>query len=294
MGIVTIVGLLQFDSGKTRFTTRLLRYLARVEPSIHALKPIGSHSVWGQEFSLYYSIEHGVLVGGDAIRIARSLGGVRPESVELMDILLAPPDSARYASRLRDYVLLHEDLLGQAVAFRYTRCRGEGLVEYVHVFSLEKLAGTPPALARMVSRLYESVKSRGGMVSTVEPGALARMLTSPEVYSQVDQCARMVSGKTRILVIESFNDALVPTPLALESRVFLAVSPGRVVVYNGSSVARAVNTLAPLKRGVARSSDVLSHVKPLEVFELEYAGSDDAPGRDVESIAGYILKLLEA
>ncbi len=291
--IVTIIGLLPFDSGKTRLTVRLLRYLREAGVNIYASKPIGSHNIWGQEFSLRYSIENGVLVGGDAIRIAEALNEAKPEALQFMDTLLVPRDSAKYTSRIREFVTRHESLLNQAVALRYTKCLENGSMTYVHVFSLEKLYDTPPTLARVVRELYNSIKSKGNKVVDVESKVFDEVLTSPQLVSEADYCARIMAKKMELFVIESFNDAVIPIPLALRSRLFLAVSPGRVIVYDSSDVAKAVEVVSSLRPTSARSGEVLSLVKPLKIFELDYVDTDYASGHDIEDIADYILKVVE-
>ncbi len=288
--IITIIGLLPFDSGKTRLTVRLLRYLREIGANIYASKPIGSHNIWGQEFSLRYSIENGVLVGGDAIRIAEALNEAKPEALQFMDTLLVPRDSAKYTSRIREFVTRHESLLNQAVALRYTKCSENGSMTYAHVFSLEKLYDTPPTLARVVRELYNSIKSKGNKVVDVESKLFDEVLTSPQLVSEADYCARIMAKRREIFLIESFNDAVVPIPLTLRSRLFLAVSPGRVIVYEGSDIAKAVEVVSSLRPTSVRSSEVLSLVKPLKVFELDYVDTDYAPGHDIEDLAEYILK----
>ncbi len=284
MRLVTIVGFAPFESGKTRLAARLVRGLKERGVKVNVVKPIGSHNLWQQHFSLEYSMEHGVLVGGDAIRLARALGSREPSQVQPVDLLLAPPDVARYLTRLRDYLFSLESLVSQVVLLRVSSC-GERGVEHVHLRVDEHIEALPPAIRSIVEELASRLQPRPVSVNRETLSSILRdeLVLAAEVCS-----ARLLAGG-EVGVIESFNDVVVPVPLATRSEYFVAVAPGRAVVYRGEDVVKAASLVAGIRPGSIRSSEVLHLVKPVKVLDVEFVYSDEHVGEDVERIIDLIL-----
>ena len=282
--IVTVAGFLPFESGKTRLAARLVRVLRERGVDVLPYKPIGAHNLWEQHFSVEYSLEHRVLVGGDAIRLARA-AGVKPEEVQPVDLLLAPPDVARFLQRPRDYLNAASNTFTQAVLVRIDTCRGwRG-----HLLVEDRLEALPPSLRRVAEELSERLEPSP---VRIDQARFADMLASGQLLLAADSCAATAASKTRLLILESFNDVLIPIPKAIDSRLFIVAAPGRAVVYSGEAVVRAVEVLSGIKPGQVRSHEVLGLVKPLAVVDVDYAYSDDQLGEDIERLADMVLRLL--
>ncbi|WP_048191573.1 hypothetical protein [Pyrolobus fumarii] len=287
--IVTVGGFSPSDSGKTRLTARLIHALHEIglEPTV--VKPIGSHNMWQQHFSLHYSLEHRILVGGDAIRLAKA-AGAKPEDIQPVDLLLAPPDITRYLTRIRDYLATLESLLSQVVVLRVSRCEGNG-VEHLHAVVPEHIEALPPTLRTIIDELAERLDPPP---ITLPSSRLYELMNSGDLLIAADLCtAKLVSG-SRLALIESFNDVLIPTPTSTKSRLFIVVGPGRAIVYRGDDVVKAASIVSGLKPGSLRASEVLHLVKPLQVLDVEFAYADDQVGNDVRRLTELLVKMLES
>ena len=284
--LVTVVGLLPHDSGKTRLTARLARQLLASGVEVEAFKPVGGHSVWDGGPGVPYTLRARVLVGNDAVRLGRALGR-RPEELQAVDVLLAPPDPLRYAGRLRDYLDASESFARTAVLARVSECAGGGMRhEHYAVVDGPRLA---PALERLVSEVASSLEPPPRPVSRAELTALLS-----RGVAAADSCVRSLASRGRLVLVESYNDVVVPVPAALESALFIAVGPGRAMVYRGGDVVRALRALSATQPGAARAYEVLSLVRPVEAVAVEYARGDDEAGPDVEELASVVARHLDA
>ncbi len=284
MKLVTIVGFAPFESGKTRLAARLVRGLRERGVEVNVVKPIGSHNLWQQHFSLEYSMEHGVLVGGDAIRLARAMGSREPSQVQPVDLLLAPPDVARYLARLRDYLFSLESLISQVVLIRVSSC-GEKGIEHIHLRVDEHIEALPPTIRGVVEELASRLQPKP---VRVDRDALSSFLRD-ELVIAADVCSARLLAGAEIGIIESFNDIVVPVPIATRSEYFVAVAPGRAVVYRGEEVVKAASLVAGIRPGSIRSSEVLHLVKPVKILDVEFVYSDEYVGEDVEKLIDLLL-----
>ncbi len=282
--MITVVGFIPFDSGKTRLAARLVKGLRERGIKVSVVKPIGSHSLWQQHFSLEYSMEHGVLVGGDAIRLARAASVSDPARVQPVDMLLAPPDVTRYLTRLRDYLFSLESLISQVVMLRISTCRDEG-VEHVHLLVKEHVDRLAPSIRDVVEELASRLRP---LPSPIEPEMLKEIM-SGDVIVAADMCASRIASRSEVTVIESFNDVVVPIPLSTRSEWFVAVAPGRAVVYHGSDVVKAASLLSGFRPGSIRAADILHLVKPVKIMDVKFVYSDDHVGEDIETLIDFLV-----
>ncbi len=284
MPMVVVAGFLPFESGKTRLAARLVRALRERGVEATPYKPIGAHNLWEQHFSVEYSFEKHVLVGGDAIRLARAAGRA-PDELQPVDLLLAPPDVARFLTRPRDYLRAASETFSQTVLARIDVCSGE--VQRYHLLVRDAYEKLAPGIRGVVDELRERLEPKPVETSLQ---AFMDMVVSGELTAAADMCLSRVPGK--LLIVESFNDVLIPTPRALEAEYFLVAAPGRAVLYRGGDVVRAVKVLSGIRPGFTRTYEVLGLVKPVEVFDVDFAYSDDQVGEDVRRIADVLLEKL--
>ena len=285
--MVVIAGFLPFESGKTRLAARLVRALRERGVDVLPYKPIGAHNLWEQHFSIEYSIEKSVLVGGDAIRLAKA-AGVKPDEIQPVDILLAPPDIKRYLSRPRDYLRVAAETFAQATLVRIDVCSGGKRARY-HMLIRDTFENLPPSLKGVVDELRERLEPSPMEIGREE---FMDMVASGQLTAAADICLSTHGGEHGVLLVESFNDVLLPTPKAVEAEYFLVAAPGRAVLYRGSDIERALRVLAGIRPGFTRTHEVLGLVKPLEVFDIDFAYSDDQVGEDVEKIGDTLIEKL--
>ena len=285
MTLVVVAGFLPFNSGKTRLAARLARALRERGVKVKPCKPIGAHNVWEQHFSVEYSMMHRILVGGDAIRLAKA-AELNPADVQPVDLLLSPPDITRYLTKLRDYLRASTETFSQTVVARVDVCSG-GRVERHHLLVGEVYERLPPSIRGVIDELVGKLEPKPIRVSLE---AFTDMVASGELIAAADMCTVARCGNAQLTILESFNDVLVPVPRALEADYFLVAAPGRAVLYHGSDVRKVVGIVATLRPGYTRSHELLNYIKPLKVFSIDFAYTDDQVGEDVERIADTLLQ----
>ncbi|NPA05268.1 MAG: hypothetical protein GXO09_04155 [Crenarchaeota archaeon] len=248
---VLVDGLLRFDSGKTWFGVGLCLCLRRLGYRVGVFKPVAGHSVWGQLWSFRESLRRGFLVGGDVLTYERFLG-VDPLAVNPVDLLLAPPDPAGGVSGFLSSVGGWED---QVVVARVPV--GGGFEHWWFPVNVSRLS---PLVRFEVSRLV-------GRVGAV-PGSVEGLLDYVGGLGGVfEEFRRRVSAGCDFLVVESFNDALVPyRELVGVVDYLVVVAPGRVFVFEGERL-RLLASVVDV--GGARVGGVWRHLgRPIGVFEL--------------------------
>ncbi len=282
--LVTIVGFSPHESGKTRLAARLAKSLREKGFRLSAVKPVGGHSAWEQHFSLRYALDYGVLVGGDAIRLARATGA-EPHIIEPVDMLLAPPDVDKFLTRLRDYLILLESLEAQVVLLRVNTCSSGEKPEPLHMLVEDNVEALAPGVRRLIEDIASSLRPKPLMITS---SRFRELVSSGNLVTAADICTSKLVVNADIAIIESYNDVLIPIPIATRSKLFIAVGPGRAVVYEGSLVVKAASLYASLRYGTTRTTDVLHLVKPLTSIPLDFVYDDETPGRDVEKLTDLI------
>ena len=249
--VVTVLvdGLLRFDSGKTWFGVGLGLCLRRLGFSVGVFKPVAGNSVWGQLWSFRESLRRGFLVGGDVLTYERFLG-VDPLLVNPVDMLLAPLDPAgpgffAGVGSLEDQVVVARVPVGGG---------------FEHWWFPGNVSRVPPVVRRDVMALV----GRCGAV----PGSVEGLLDYVGGLGGVfEEFRARVSEGCDFVIVESFNDALVPYEEVVDVVDFLVVvGPGRVFVFDGDRL-RLIASVVGVSG--ARVGGVWRHLgRPMAVFEL--------------------------
>ena len=268
--IVEICGLLTHDSGKTWLSVNLVKSLRRagLRASIH--KPVAGHSAWYQMRAIERSMELGILVGSDVATYIDALGVAREEIpvVNPVDLLLAPPDPARYVvAGLRKYVEHAEEQMSQLVMARLSLEDGSSR----HLLVRENLARLTPSMRRLIEKLAERV---GAEEATLEDVVLA--LRSRDTERALLRALDTLERRSDVVVVESFNDAVVPyIAIAPRLSMVIAVAPGWAGVYTDiEGLVRSIETEIGLRgeEGL-RAPYPLSRLRPIASIEIPPARS---------------------
>ncbi len=275
---ILIAGMLPHDSGKTTFALMLAEALREEGFRVKAMKPVAAHSAWFQPWSLAESYRLGVLVGGDVIRYLRSGLIDNPDIQNPVDLLTAPPDPAALPTT-STYMSFVEALETQVVAARLSI---HGRTYYVIP---DNLARTPSHLRTALENLLSHMRP----VSKASPQWLLLRLSSPEVRAHILDVTRSLLRTTDVLLIESFNNALIPAP-GLESMVssVIAVAPGRALVYRGGKLRAYVSGLPAGVRSLTHSFASLA--KPDASLSIPLTGPGAGGGRF--SINEHLIEIL--
>jgi len=263
--IVEVCGLLTHDSGKTWLSVNLVKSLRRLGLRTAIHKPVAGHSAWYQMEAIEKSMELGMLVGSDVATYIESLGVSREEIpvVNPIDLLLAPPDPSRYlAGGLRKYIEHAEEHMTQLVMARLTLEDGAPR----HLLVRENLARLTPSMRRVVEKLAERV---GAEEASLEDVVLA--LRSRATEMALLRMLDTLEKRSDIVVVESFNDAVVPyIAIAPRLSILIAVAPGWVGVYTEiGELIRSIETEIGLRgeEGL-RSPYPLSRLRPAASIEI--------------------------
>ncbi len=275
---ILVTGLLPHDSGKTTFTLMLSRALRDEGLKVAAMKPIAAHSAWYQPWSLAESMKLGVLVGGDVVKYLREGLISNPDIQNPVDILTAPPDPTTFPSASA-YLNVVESLQNQVVMARLSI---HGRTYYV----------VPEVIERLPRTLKTSLKP---LLSIMRPSTkvgskwLITKLMSPEVGTYVLAAAMRLRDSSDVLIVESFNNALIPV-VGLENlvKVVIVVAPGKAMVFNGSKL-RAYLSGTPRYLWEV-TSNFVNVARPDDIIDIPLA---PAHSREIPSLnLGKLLKRL--
>ncbi|RLF05778.1 MAG: hypothetical protein DRK00_03530 [Thermoprotei archaeon] len=274
-----IVGYLETDSGKTSLAISLIRALKARRRIVLAAKPIAGHSAWHQYQTVINSRKLRLLVGEDAYRLATEVNMV--DKVQLLnpiDVLIAPMDPARTGG-------LVEEPLNIAI-MRVTSCGRELKVD--HFICEEVVEKTPRLLAYELREVARSLRPPPKKLSLLE----AREVLEREASARADECLALLEKECEDLVIESFNNAAAPTPKSLKADYVLAVTPGRVDLFDGSEYREAVSVIASLGMLTKLTvGEVSRYLKPLHTAWVRPVAEEfeEAYKRPVEELLTRIL-----
>ncbi len=226
------------NSGKTYFASSLAKTFKNLGFKVAAFKPVAGHSMWYQFKVFNESIKLGVLVGEDVIKYIE-LGLIKdPDKQNPIDILTATPDISGFTN-VDEYLRALEDVVAQAVLARVSV---KGVRRYFLVNETLKLL---PKQLR--SELINALKVFTP-VTRVSRLWLLNYLMSPEVDTAISTATKDVMDMGDIVIIESFNNALVPVAsLANIIDTLVIVTPGKALVYGGSKLRSYISTIKSLR-----------------------------------------------
>ena len=269
MPSILVVGYHEHDAGKTILTGSLVSILRGRGVDAVAVKPMAGVDLWESPWVLNEIKTRGLVVSGDALKLAEaSGGGVDPEVLNPVSLIYAPVDPSKVQWRPR---------IGEGnveVLGRVSLCR-EDRVDTMHFINVEALNLIPNGLA-------SSVLEAGGRLKPY-PFRASRELVEKVVTggftAEIESCMSKVYSSHELVVVESNSDVAVPTPSSLGAEWVLVSGRGVVAVVEGERWAKAVEVLAGTGGVRALTArDVLSLTGVKEVFQLPFL---------VEPIEGY-------
>ncbi len=283
--MVLVVGLLEFDSGKTNITVGLIREALGRGINAIGMKPIGAHSGWYQYDTLERSMKMGTLVGEDAYKIWMASKCKEPiEVISPIDILTAPPDP---------------DVLGLGVSYLNQLC---------DVWAQMVLVRLPEVfhdITRMVSRHYLALDNVLKLSSTMRKIILKLALETKAITSKSKYIANILFNKLRvidnivesldkkydIIFVESFNNATHPAEKALEAEKVILITPCKAYVYNGKDYAKTVRSFDKSRLLYLTTKDIIPYLRPIFKVEIMPRKRTDigSPGLDLKILLNSIL-----
>ena len=275
--IVVISGLLPHDSGKTWFTLGLLEALRHLGLNATVYKPVAAHNLWFSPRTLVKSIEFKLLVGNDVLAyyergVIRDIAKSNPVALGL-----APRDLFATSS-LDEYLESFEEFTKMLVITRFTDC-ASGIVR--HFVISENLEKTPLLVRSRIEELAEVLSS---VKSTVRE--VLNYLRSEELTVNLEKCLEELSSNMDIVVVESFNDAVVPfTSLLDKLSTLIVVTPGYVLLYTERELVKntVIKSISALGDEGYRAKYLVEGLKPTRVLSSELQVEPSASRVHVET-----------
>lgn len=281
--ILLVVGILEFDSGKTSIAASLTREARSRGIKAIAFKPIGAHNAWGQYETLIRSLEMKLLVGEDAYRLWIASGRSEPiELISPLDIMSAPPILEAFR-KTSEYLSVMGSLLKLAVIARITKLRNN--VSFPrHYLIVDNLSRTCTILKEMILNFAKMVKAE-----RIKSRDLIPLTASSLII--IEDIVKYLLSRYELLIIESFNNIACPCPSSLKADYVIAVAPGHTHIYSGKDYSEVLKRTLHGKLLEVTTGEVIDHLNSLTSIEILPRSKEkiDMPGRDTRELLRIIL-----
>ncbi|WP_456328018.1 ATPase [Archaeoglobus sp.] len=254
---VLVAGFLPFDSGKTTFAKFLLEEAYERGIDVGFSKPISGINGWYQYEYVVKSIDAGLLIGEDLLKLHTAIKSSDPIEYEGPVVtLLLPPDPERVGWRESVYTSI--GLLNQISVIRVS-----DLEKTKHYYVPSNVERVVESLKGEIRRLISTVKAEPVKAEKSEE----LLLNSRSI---ADRCLDYLKNRHEFFVIESYNNAAAPTAKSLDVNAVVVVAPGKAVVFKGDDYKRAVSAISTIKEPWRLTTgDVIPLLNPVSIFDIE-------------------------
>ncbi|MEM0026893.1 MAG: hypothetical protein QXT53_01995 [Ignisphaera sp.] len=286
VNIILVSGLLTYDSGKTWFAIGLAKSILEKGYGVAVFKPVAGHNLWSQYKVFQYSMRAKMLLGEDVVKYTSYLKlGDKPQIMNPIDIMLAPPDPTRYILN-RNLITYLEDLSNQfrqMVLARYSNCEYGTSKHYIFRSNVAKLS---PHIQRIVEEFSIIVEAEDASAED-----FIAKLRSASVEEDLNKCLlKLLQGKN-FVIVESFNDALTPYIKLLDkvTRIFI-VMPTAVAIYNDIAKVKNIifENIKRFSEAGLRTYNILQHLPPDNILSLRPRASEI----EYDSVFEELIKIL--
>ena len=286
--VVLVSGLLVHDSGKTWFTYSLLRAANRLGLKVSVYKPVAGHNAWFHYRTVVKSLELRALVGNDVLTYHSILPHEPIEKINPVDLLLAPPSILPYLPKeIEEYLSDLESQFRQVVVARISNCFTG---EHHHIYVPENLKRLPPLLRSAIERLIIELNA-----DSIGVHSLVAHIQSRDVERLLESCLEELKMDSDLVIVESFNDAIIPFfSLLKHLELLIVVSPGHILVYDSIDKIVDIVKAEISLHGVEgyRAFHIIKHLQPREVIDLEPIESIEMEQRSAKKILDMILNVI--
>ncbi|MEM1610821.1 MAG: hypothetical protein QXQ57_04145 [Sulfolobales archaeon] len=286
-----MVGLITHDAGKTTIARALISELVSRGYRVGVAKPVAGHNIWYQPASVRNSIENRILVGEDAVVLKKTSGSEDPlEAINPLDIALAPLDPIHYLRSLRSYEDAMASMISSAIMLRISICM-EGDIKTAHYIVYRRLERIPGGVRRVVEDIASKIYPRP---IAIDAEALEPLIL--EGYVASETCYRAIANKHQIMVIESFNNSASPLARLESIDAVIAVSPGKILIYDGPTYLKALKVILGVEGSIHRrwwptTSEVLRLISPIEIIDTPYIEDINLFGEFTEKLADKVISI---
>lgn len=242
---------------------------------VGVFKPVAGHDMWSQYPVFKKSRKLGFLLGEDVSLYSEYLGIGDILAVNPVDLLLSPLNPDKYVAErnIRRYLEELSNPLLQIVMARVHKCSSG---ETTHFLIEDNAVKAPPALRK---ELEEFASETGATRTNVEK--ILELLSNKSIDDELDYCLNKISKDKEFVLIESFNNALIPY-MGLRDKIdeLIVVAPGAAIIYpsNQSPWRKEYVELVEKREGLATGSEFVEKT-PGRVYHIaprDKPGSRDA------------------
>jgi len=263
---IFVFGLYEEDSGKTLLALQLIRALKEVGTSIVPFKPMSGHNLWRQYENLEKNVKMKKLFSYDLDRLRNASGTSYPhEILNPVCILTSPYNVKLYIENdASPKSYLKESLYRNFMLGRITQCSNES-VSNLYLVNEQRI----PFLLHhedIINSLLENADETKAISSEDE---FLKYYQSELVENAIHSCYQYLASKNENIIIEGFNNAILPWHGVLSSDVFLGAAPGYTLFFEKSQFINAVNTLMLYKNIYSLTSEsLLQLLHPVKIYKI--------------------------
>lgn len=262
---VFVFGLVEKDAGKTTVSKILLHFFKELGLEFIPFKPMSGHNLWYQWQAFKQCIKQEKLFCEDIYHLREVANVDIPiEVLNPVDLLFAPLDLDYFISEGFEAEFYMSDPTAALVMERVTtKIRGKLRNVYLVSNALEThLKYLKPIVEKLLKHSYDILTFRG-----VNEQIEIHMRLAEKA---VNTCYGEISEKTDNILIESFNDAVMPCRQVLDVKVPIGVAPGHILIFDPLKWSKALSVITQIKHpSNLKAQDVIPVLKPEKIFKIQ-------------------------
>ena len=293
MHSIFIFGFLPYSSGKTVVSTALARGLLNRGVRVGVFKPRSGHSMWYQYDAFLKCKSEGKLFCEDIIKLKEASKCSLPyEILNPIDALMSPLNLETFLKlNLVDWMYTFErEVFNHLLVERYTMIRSG---EIINTLLLNEVNLREKLVLRdeeYIDNLSKSMNKVIPIHNVNEWNSYYEKLASKSICS----CYSKLKEKYETLIIEGFNDAIVPElKLIYETEIVIGVSPSTAILYEANEFKRVIDGLISLGSNAKtlRSKDIIKFTRKYEILKIPPLSDKDL--KDYDTLALKLEKLVD-
>jgi len=289
-----VFGLVEREAGKTTVSRVLLHFFKDLGLNFTPFKPMSGHNLWYQWLAFKQCIKQEKLFCEDIYHLREAANtDILVEILNPVDLLLAPLDLDYFISEGAETEFYMSDPTAALVMERITMIdRGEIKNMYLVNSALEThLKYLKPVVKKLLKHSDEILTFR----SRDEQMDIHMRLAE----KAINTCYRKIVEKTENVLIESFNDAVMPCRQVLNVNVPIGVAPAHILIFNPLRWKKALSIITQIKHpSILRAQDIIPVLKPEKIFKIppipkKYLSKPEKIIKNYKSFLEHIEKTLK-
>lgn len=262
---IFIFGLYEEDSGKTLLALQLIKAFRDIGIKIIPFKPISGHNLWRQ----YENVEKNVLLKKlfsydlDRMREEASLD-IPHEILNPVCILTAPHNIKKYLEHdVSPTFYLQETLFRNFMLGRITSCK-QGVPQNLYLVNEPRI----PFLLHHEEIINALLENASETLVIHSENEFFKVYEGKKTENAIASCFEYLSNTFDNILIEGFNNSLLPWSDILTMDAFIGAAPGLALLFTKEQFVNAINALLSFHSGITlTASHLLSLVKPHMTFK---------------------------